>query len=132
MIPVIPSRIHGILDYVVGLFLIAYPWFTFHVGGYETWVFVGLGVATLIYSALTNYEWGLAKVIPMKAHLIIDLVGALFLIASPWIFNFAWVVWEDHVIVGLFEIVVIALSQTVAYAATAASGGAVPAAGISR
>ena len=102
----IPTKTHGYLDYIVGLLLIAAPWlFDFYRGGAETWVPVILGVATFIYSLMTDYELGASKMISMRTHLTIDLVSGIFLAASPWIFGFDEYVWAPHLIVGIFEIV---------------------------
>ncbi len=55
----IPTRVHGLLDYVVGMLLIAAPWvFNFDRGGAETWVPVALGVGALVYSLFTDHELG--------------------------------------------------------------------------
>ncbi len=44
----IPTRLHGVLDYLVGTLLIAAPWLlNFNRGGAETWVPVILGVGAL-------------------------------------------------------------------------------------
>jgi hypothetical protein len=44
----IPTRIHGIMDYAMGLLLIAAPWiFRFNRGGAETWVPVILGIGAI-------------------------------------------------------------------------------------
>jgi hypothetical protein len=58
---IIPTKIHGILDYVMGLLLIAAPWiFDFGRDGAETWVPVVLGVSTILHSLFTNYELGVS------------------------------------------------------------------------
>jgi hypothetical protein len=102
---VIPTRIHGVLDYVVGALLIAAPWlFDFARGGAETWVPVALGAGAIVYSFATDYELGVLRLIPMPAHLALDLVSGVLLAASPWLFGFSDVVRAPHVIVGLFEI----------------------------
>jgi hypothetical protein len=60
----IPTRIHGMMDYAMGLLLIAAPWlFGFARGGAETWIPVLLGVGALLYSMMANYELGVARVI---------------------------------------------------------------------
>jgi hypothetical protein len=101
----IPTKIHGVLDYVVGLLLIFAPRILgFQNGGPEDRIPVFLGVATLIYSLLTRYELGVFKVIPFKAHLTLDFLSGVFLAISPWAFGFADRVWAPHVLVGLFEI----------------------------
>ena len=87
---IIGTKTHGYLDYIVGLLLIAAPWiFNFDRGGAETWVPVAVGVGTIVYSLLTDYELGLSRTISMKTHLMLDMVGGLFLAVSPWLFRFA-------------------------------------------
>jgi hypothetical protein len=53
----IPRNVHGILDYVVGLLLIAAPWLLgFADGTAAQNVPVALGAGALLYSLLTNYD----------------------------------------------------------------------------
>lgn len=110
---VIPTRVHGILDYLVGALLIAAPWlFNFDRGGPETWVPVALGAGAILYSLVTDYELGLARVIPMKTHLALDMANGLLLAASPWLFGFDEYVWMPHLVLGLIEIGTAAMTQT--------------------
>lgn len=102
---IISSRTHGILDYTIGVLLIAAPWLLdFAAGGAETLIPVILGIGTILYSLMTNYEYGAAKIISMKGHLWIDGIAGLFLALSPWLFDFADLVYLPHLIVGLLEI----------------------------
>lgn len=112
MFNLIPTRLHGMLDYLVGLALIAAPW----VLGFDDdrnamLVPVVVGISVIIYSLLTDYELGIAHLIPMPVHLLFDLLGGLLLVASPWLFGFSDDIWWPHVAVGLLEIVVVLLSQ---------------------
>lgn len=101
----IPTRVHGVLDYLVGILLIAAPWlFDFDRGGMETWIPVVLGAGALLYSIMTDYELGLSKTLSMRTHLTMDLLSGILLAASPWIFGFADYVWGPHLVLGLFEI----------------------------
>ena len=102
---VIPTRVHGMMDYLVGALLIAAPWlFDFAYGGAETWVPVVLGAAAILYSLFTDYELGVVRRIPMPVHLMLDLGSGVLLAVSPWLFGFADRVWQPHLIVGLIEI----------------------------
>ena len=102
----IPTRVHGVLDYLIGLALIAAPWLLgFAEGGAETWIPVILGAGSILYSALTNYELGLAGILSMKAHLALDFVGGAFLATSPWLFDYADRVYLPHVVVGTFMVI---------------------------
>jgi len=101
----IPTRVHGVLDYIVGIVLITAPWlFDFADGGVKQWVPVILGLGALLYSLMTNYELGVMRVIPMPVHLVLDAGSGILLAASPWLFGFADDIWWPHVVVGLFEI----------------------------
>jgi hypothetical protein len=110
----LPTRVHGMLDYLLGALLIAAPWlFGFAAGGAEQWVPVALGAGVLLYSAFTDYELGLVKKLQMPAHLLLDAVGGLLLAASPWMFGFDERVWMPHVVIGAIEIVIVAITNTV-------------------
>ena len=101
----ISSKVHGAMDYIVGVLLIAAPWlFGFYRGGAESMVPILLGAGVLLYSLLTRYELGLLKVIPFSTHLVLDILGGLFLLVSPWLFGFSNYVAAPHVAVGLIEI----------------------------
>jgi hypothetical protein len=101
----IPTKVHGVLDYTVGGFIAASPWLLgFARGKAETIVPVAAGKAAVMYSLLTDYEWGVKKVIPMRQHLMLDLASGVLLAASPWLFGFAKKTYLPHLLMGLFEI----------------------------
>jgi hypothetical protein len=102
----IPTRTHGIVDYVTGATLAAVPWlFHFDDEDAATNIMVTLGAGALAYSLLTDYELGAKKVIPMDTHLKLDAASGVLLAASPWLFGFARRVWVPHVIFGVFEVI---------------------------
>jgi hypothetical protein len=108
----IPRNVHGVLDYIVGLLLIASPWvFGFADGTAAQHVPVALGVGALLYSLLTNYELGLIRVIPFSVHLMLDFASGVFLAASPWLLGFADRVNLPHVILGVLEIGAAAMTR---------------------
>jgi len=112
----IPTKVHGALDYIVGLALIGAPWiFGFaEVGGPAVIIPMILGIGLIVYSLFTKYEWGAVKLIGMPVHLIFDVVASLFLIASPFLFGFyteAPNVWVPHVVVGIAVILVVLFSK---------------------
>ena len=108
---IISTKLHGVLDYTVGLILATSPWlFGFYRGGPETWIPVVLGSSTVLYSLFTNYEAGIIKKIPMPFHLTLDLLAALFLAISPWIAGFAGHVWWPHLIIAVLETSVVLLT----------------------
>ena len=102
---IIPTRVHGMLDYGLGLLLIAAPWlFDFANGGPEQWIPVILGASVILYSMVTDYELSIVDALPMSAHLALDAMGGALLAVSPWLFGFADTVWVPHVVFGLLEI----------------------------
>ena len=108
----IPTRVHGMLDYVVAIFLIAMPWvFGFADHAEARWVPVALGIATIIYSLFTDYEYGLIRRIPFKTHLVLDTINGVVLAASPWLFGFSEYIYLPHLLVGLMELGVVLLSR---------------------
>jgi hypothetical protein len=109
----ITTKTHGFLDYIVAILLIAVPWiFDFARGGAETWVPVVLGVGTILYSLITDYELGSIPNLSMRTHLTIDLIAGIFLAASPWIFGFAHYIWEPHLVAGLLALIIVLFSKT--------------------
>lgn len=109
----IPTRVHGILDYLVGLALIAAPWlFGFADNETARWVTIAIGATAILYSLLTDYELGIVRAIPMSAHLGLDFMSGALLAVSPWLFGFSEEVWIPHVIVGAFEIIAVLSTET--------------------
>lgn len=101
----ISSKTHAVLDYLVGVLLIAAPWILgFADDTAATIVPVALGASTILYSLITNYEYSFARILPFNVHLIIDFIAGVLLIASPWLFNFSDHVYLPHVIVGAAEL----------------------------
>lgn len=101
------------MDYLMGVVLIAAPWaLGFADGGAETWVPVVLGISAILYSMLTDYELGAVPVISMPMHLGLDALSGVLLIASPWLFGFADLVWIPHVVLGALEVGAALMTQT--------------------
>jgi hypothetical protein len=115
----IPTRVHALLDYTVGVLLIAAPWI-FRFADESTaakWISVIVGIAMIGLSAMTDYEGGfLTRAIPMRVHLATDAVVGVFLIASPWLFGFADQgvnAWLPFVAIGVGELGAAAMTSPV-------------------
>jgi hypothetical protein len=104
----LPTRVHGILDYVWSVLLVSMPWLLGYArGGAETWVPAVFAAGAVVYSLLTDYEMGVFHVLSMRVHLVLDVVGGALLAASPWLLGLddrgpARIV---HLGFGLFSIV---------------------------
>jgi hypothetical protein len=110
----ISTRVHGVLDYLMGLLLLAAPYLLgFADGSAAQYVPQALGAALLGASLLTNYELGLMRVIPMPMHLMLDFASGALLAASPWLFGFADRLYLPHLILGLLEVGAALTTRTV-------------------
>jgi hypothetical protein len=47
------------------------------------------GAAALSYSLFTDFELGVRRVLPLRAHFALDAAGAALLAAAPWVLGFA-------------------------------------------
>jgi hypothetical protein len=110
---IIDTKTHGYIDYIMGIFLLASPsLFSLNMQGMESIIFYINGAAVILYSLLTNYEVGLIKIIPMKGHLILDILSGIFLAASPWLFGFSDLVYGPHLVLGILEICAVLMTES--------------------
>jgi hypothetical protein len=103
----IPTKTHAVMDYVMGILLIAVPLFWLDSAGVPQaaiWTPVVIGALMLLQSLITDYELSLANIIPMSGHLTMDAIAGIVLAASPWLFGFAETIWWPHLLLGLGEI----------------------------
>lgn len=108
----IDTRTHGMIDYATGALLLVVPYlFGFATGGIEQWLPQLIGAAIIVMSLMTRYELSVAKIIPLNVHLGVDALSGILLAASPWLFGFADLIWWPHLLVGLTEIAVVAMTK---------------------
>lgn len=48
-----------------------------------------LSTSILVSALFTRAEWGPIRVMPYKAHLVLDTLGGLTALTAPWVFGFA-------------------------------------------
>jgi hypothetical protein len=102
-------------DYSVGTFLMtAFPKVAGIEGTQSATQFRTFGAIHAGYSALTKYPLGIAKLIPFKAHLAMDAIGALALAATPFVSG-QWKKgtdqWVPHVAFCVFELSSLAMTD---------------------
>jgi hypothetical protein len=86
----IPLNLHAMLEPLIAVVVIAAPWiFGFSDTDSATVICVLVGVTMLIVGSLTDWRLSLARVIPLRMHMIGDLTLAAVLLLSPLIFGFA-------------------------------------------
>jgi len=111
----IDSTLHGVTDYTAGTLLItAFPKLAGIEGTRSAGQIRRAGAIHAAYSTITDYPLGIVKLIPYKAHLAIDAIGALSLAATPFLTG-QWKKgrdqWLPHVGLCLFELASLALSD---------------------
>jgi hypothetical protein len=84
----IPAFVHGVIEYIAGVLLVAAPFLFSFESDAATAVSIVAGVIVLIVAASTAMSTGLIKSIPVQAHVVLDYILAALLIASPFIFGF--------------------------------------------
>jgi hypothetical protein len=113
---VIPTKVHGVIDYATSGALLAAPEL-FRLKEVRRSALAPrlAGAAATAYSAFTDYELGLVKALPMKAHLALDAAGGGLLAASPWALGYRRYGvrhWLPHTLVGLSELAVALASRS--------------------
>ncbi len=112
----VPTKAHGVFDLVTGPALVAAPNLLRLNGDRGSTLpprltgLVGTGL-----SALTDYETGALRVVPMKAHLVFDGVSGAAVASGPWLTGAAkngLRHWLPHAVVGLTEIAMALTTQT--------------------
>jgi hypothetical protein len=85
----IPAFVHGLAEYAAAVLFIAAPFLFGFDSDTATAVSIVAGVLVLIVASSTDMSTGLIKSIPVQAHVILDYLLALVLIASPFLFGFS-------------------------------------------
>jgi hypothetical protein len=104
----IDSTLHGVTDYAVGTFLMtAFPRAA-GIKGTDSEKQVRIaGAVHAGYSTVTDYPLGMAKLLPYKAHLALDFLGAVAIGALPFVTG-QWKNgrknWVPHVALAAFEL----------------------------
>lgn len=110
----IKRRMHGLIDYGYVTAVAHLPEVVgFHKNKRATSFFRALSGAVFTSTVCTRAEWGAARVIPYKKHLLIDTALSAFALAAPWLFGFAGnkKATATSVAVGLLGLGVVALSE---------------------
>ncbi len=85
----IPAFVHGIIEYIAGAVFVAAPFLLSFDSDAATAASIIAGVVILIIAASTAMSTGLIKSIPVQAHVVLDYILAVLLIAAPFLFGFS-------------------------------------------
>lgn len=103
----INSKLHGILDYTLGIVLMLSPWL-FNYSRQtqaELWIPVISGAIAISYTIFTDASFGIVKKIKLSNHFLLDLILGSFLVAAPKLFDYAGYVYLlPYLWIGLLKI----------------------------
>jgi SPW repeat len=85
----VPAFVHGIVEYAAGVLLIVAPFLFGFDSDAATAAAIVIGVLVLIIAASTAMSTGLIKSIPVQAHVMLDYIVAIALIAAPFVLGFS-------------------------------------------
>ncbi len=106
--------LHGLGDYAAAAVLIVAPFFL----GIKDqsliayWASIVGGIGLIIYSLLTDYTFSVAKVIPFEAHLVLDSIAGVVLIALAFLLELDAVARAYLIVMGAGVLVVVAVTKT--------------------
>lgn len=112
----VPTKAHGVFDLVTGPTLAAAPNLLRLNGARGSTLppritgLLGTGL-----SAMTDYETGAVRVVPMKAHLVFDGASGAALASTPWLSGAAkngLRHWLPHAVLGVTEIAMAMTTRT--------------------
>jgi hypothetical protein len=111
----IDSTLHGVTDYTVGTTLMTvFPRLAGLSGTPSARQIRIPGAIHAGYSTITDYPLGIVKLLPYRAHLAIDALGAVALAATPFVTG-QWKRgrrhWAPHVGLCLFELASLAMTD---------------------
>jgi hypothetical protein len=86
MIGLIPTRLHGVLDYTSVPLMLTVPR-AFGWSPRARNLLTAMAGATLLYSMLTRYELGVLKMLPMSVHLALDGGSGILFALTPLLFH---------------------------------------------
>lgn len=113
----ISTRMHTAIGAVVGVALLFAPMlFGFADNHAASLVSYMVGAFIIVNELITTSPFSLIKLVPMKIHVMLDVVTGIFLLASPWIFGFMdnddLSQWLPHVVVGVMVVGYALLTDT--------------------
>lgn len=102
----ISTKAHTVIGLVVGAALLIAPWlFGFSDNSAATNSAIWVGVVVLLSELVSTSPYSILKLVPMKAHVVMDVLVGVFLLLTPWLFSFmdsaANNQWLPHVVVGV-------------------------------
>jgi hypothetical protein len=121
----IPRLVHGLLQYALGVFLVAAPFLFAYDSGAATAASIVAGVVLLTLAATSEGPTGLSKAVPLPASLVLLLALAALFVAAPFLFGFSdeGAPTAVFIIAGIVELLLTIATRFTAAEGTGATGG---------
>ena len=116
---ILPTMLHGMLDYLVGLIVVILP-FALGLYGLQQGALIFLGVLVILYSAVTDYEMGLIRYLRIRFHLFLDALFGLAMLLMPSLLDFPMGARWPNYLIGILALVLVAVTRTRALGSAAA------------
>jgi uncharacterized membrane protein HdeD (DUF308 family) len=85
----VPRFVHGVIEYVAGVLFVVAPFALSFDSDTATGVSVAMGVVVIAIAAATDGPTSLVDQIPVPAHVALDYMLAVLLVAMPFIAGFS-------------------------------------------
>jgi hypothetical protein len=85
----VPPFAHGLLEYGAGVLLLAAPFLFSFDSDAATALSILAGLGVFVLAATTASSTGLAKIVPLGIHVLLDLAIVALLVAAPFLFGFS-------------------------------------------
>ncbi len=112
----IPTRVHGVLDYIHGAALLTAPELLQTKDEPRATLVSRLaGGGATAYTMMTDFELGAVKAMSMRAHLALDALSGTLLAGAPWLLGYARGgprYWLPHAFVGVADVLVAMTTKT--------------------
>lgn len=108
----IPTRVHALLDYMLGFGLLLPYIVNYGMSEPDIQVLSALGTVVLLVSLFTNYEYSVMHLISMKVHLAFDIALGLLLIAFPFFFPNTQFFFHWPVVLGISLLILVIVSSS--------------------
>jgi hypothetical protein len=101
-------KAHTVIGLIIGVLLLFAPSLLGFIDNTAaTTVAQLVGIFIILSELITTSPFSLLRLVPMRAHLILDYIIGVFLAISPWLFGFANApsnTWVPHLIVGILVV----------------------------
>jgi len=108
------ASLHGILDYLAAITLIAAPLIlNFQATSpLAAGLSIGAGILLIAYSLMTDYGLSLVKLIPFPIHLALDTLAGVAFFLAPFIFGFEGLIRWFYLVNGVTVLLLVLVTRS--------------------